>query len=42
MSDQNTIVDSDMTFAEAVFGSPAPVSIIDTLSLVDVVYYSFD
>lgn len=36
------IVDSAMTFAEAVEGSLAPIEIIDSLSLIDVTYYSFD
>ena len=42
MTDQTVIVDSDMTFAEAIFASAAPTPIIDSLSLVDVRYYSFD
>ncbi len=31
-----------MSFAEAVDGSTAPLEVIDSLSLVDVTYYSFD
>lgn len=41
MSEQ-IIIDSGMTFAEAVEGSEASLDIIDSLSLVDVIYYSFD
>jgi peptidoglycan L-alanyl-D-glutamate endopeptidase CwlK len=36
------IIDSAMSFSEAVDGSAAPLPIIDSLSLIDVVYYSFD
>jgi peptidoglycan LD-endopeptidase CwlK len=36
------IIDSAMSFSEAVDGSTAPLTIIDSLSLIDVVYYSFD
>jgi hypothetical protein len=36
------IIDSAMRFAEAIDGSAAPLEIIDSLSLVDVIYYSFD
>lgn len=39
---EEVIVDSSMSFAEAVEGSTAPEEIILTLSLVDVLYYSFD
>lgn len=39
---EQIIVDSSMTFAEAVEGSTAPLEVIDSLSLVDVLYYSFD
>lgn len=35
------IVDSHLGFAEAVEGSSAPLEIIDRLSMVDVLYYSF-
>jgi len=41
MSEQ-IIIDSNLTFAEAVEGSEAPLEVIDSLSLVDVLYYSFD
>lgn len=36
------IVDSDMTFEEAIKGTKAPKEIIDSLILIDVFYYSFD
>lgn len=36
------IVDSDMTFNEAIRGSKAPKEILDSLVLIDVLYYSFD
>ena len=36
------IIDSNLSFAEAVEGSEAPLEVIDSLSLVDVFYYSFD
>lgn len=39
---EDVIVDSSMSFSEAVEGSAAPEEIILTLSLVDVLYYSFD
>lgn len=43
MIDMNSIViDSAMSFAEAVDGSAAPLEVIDSLSMVDVTYYSFD
>jgi len=43
MIDINSIViDSAMSFAEAVDGSTAPLEVIDSLSMVDVTYYSFD
>jgi hypothetical protein len=41
-SAEEVIVDSSMSFSEAVEGSTAPEEIILTLSLVDVLYYSFD
>jgi hypothetical protein len=40
--DDRIIVDSDISFAEAISGSDAPVEIIDRLALIDVLYYSFD
>lgn len=36
------IVDSQMTFEEAILGSRAPKEIIDSLVLINVLYYSFD
>src|SRR5512137_1765104 len=43
MMDINSmIIDSAMSFAEAVDGSTAPLEVIDALSMVDVTYYSFD
>lgn len=36
------VVDSHQTFAQAVAGTSAPDSIVQTLELVDVEYYSFD
>jgi hypothetical protein len=36
------IVDSNMSFSEAVSGSNAPKEIIDRLVMLDVLYYSFD
>lgn len=38
----NVIVDSRQTFQEAIAGTTAPDSILRTLTLVDVEYYSFD
>ncbi len=43
MTNKNqTVTDSAMTFAEAIHGSEAPLEIIDSLSMVDVTYFSFD
>lgn len=42
MPEEEIIIDSAMSFAEAIEGSAAPLEIIDALSLVDVIYYSFD
>jgi peptidoglycan LD-endopeptidase CwlK len=43
MSDQEkTIVDSAISFWEAIEGTIAPEEIVDSLSFIDVVYYSFD
>ncbi|MGE5480665.1 MAG: M15 family metallopeptidase [Chloroflexota bacterium] len=39
---EDTTIDSKLTFEEAVKGSPAPDSIIKSLTLLDVEYYSFD
>jgi len=42
MSKEEIIIDSALSFAEAIEGSAAPLEIIDSLSLIDVLYYSFD
>jgi len=39
---EEVIVDSSMSFSEAVEGTTAPEEIILNMSLVDVLYYSFD
>lgn len=39
---EDVIVDSAMSFSEAVEGSTAPEEVILQLSLIDVLYYSFD
>jgi peptidoglycan LD-endopeptidase CwlK len=39
---QETVIDSRMTFAEAIAGTKAPQDVIDSLCLVDVGYYSTD
>ena len=39
---EEIIVDSLMNFSEAIEGTTAPEEILDSLSLVDVLYYSFD
>jgi peptidoglycan L-alanyl-D-glutamate endopeptidase CwlK len=39
---EEIIVDSQMSFFEAIEGTTAPEEIVDSLSLVDVLYYSFD
>jgi len=39
---EDIIVDSSMSFSEAVEGINAPLEIIDLLSMIDVCYYSFD
>jgi len=39
---EEVVVDSSMSFSEAVDGTGAPEEIILSLSLVDVLYYSFD
>lgn len=36
------IIDSKMTFEEAIAGSPAPKEIIENIEIVDIDYYSFD
>lgn len=42
MSNEEIIIDSALSFAEAVDGSAAPLEIIDSLSIIDIIYYSFD
>ncbi len=43
MSDiDEIIIDSALSFAEAIAGTTAPEQIIDSLSFIDVFYYSFD
>ncbi|KAF0158521.1 MAG: cytoplasmic protein [Syntrophaceae bacterium] len=42
MPNEEIIIDSDMSFAEAIEGSAAPLEVIDSLSMIDVTYYSFD
>ena len=39
---EEIIVDSSMSFSEAIEGINAPLEIIDLLSMIDVCYYSFD
>jgi peptidoglycan L-alanyl-D-glutamate endopeptidase CwlK len=39
---EEIIVDSQMSFFEAIEGATAPLEIIDSLCLLDVIYYSFD
>ena len=39
---EEIIVDSQMSFSEAIEGTTAPSEIIDSLCLLDVIYYSFD
>ncbi|PKN18633.1 MAG: hypothetical protein CVU71_14235 [Deltaproteobacteria bacterium HGW-Deltaproteobacteria-6] len=42
MPNEEIIIDSAISFAEAIEGSTAPLEIIDSLSMIDVNYYSFD
>jgi len=39
---EEIIIDSIMSFSEAIEGTIAPEEIVDSLALVDVMYYSFD
>lgn len=39
---EETIIDSSMSFSDAIEGTNAPPEIIDLLSIIDVCYYSFD
>ena len=36
------IIDSAMSFSEAIEGTNAPLEIVDSLALIDLIYYSFD
>ena len=40
--DKETIIDSAMSFSEAIEGTNAPLEIVDSLALIDVLYYCFD
>ncbi len=42
LNNMEVIIDSNMTFDEAIKGTKAPRNIIDSLVLIDVFYYSFD
>jgi hypothetical protein len=42
MRDSDVIIDSNMTFAEAIKGTKAPQKVIDNLVLLDLRYYSTD
>lgn len=39
---EEVIIDSAMSFSEAIEGTGAPLEIVDSLALIDVLYYSFD
>ena len=39
---EEVIIDSAMSFSEAIEGTNAPLEIVDSLALVDVLYYCFD
>ncbi len=41
-NDDEIIIDSEMSFQEAIKNTPAPKNIINQLTLIDVEYYSFD
>lgn len=41
-NNDNIIIDSDFNFSDAIAGTNAPLEIVDSLSMVDVCYYSFD
>jgi peptidoglycan LD-endopeptidase CwlK len=41
-ANEEIIVDSALSFSEAIEGTNAPLEIVDSLSLLDVFYYSFD
>lgn len=42
VSFMNVIVDSEMTFEEAIAGTKAPKNIVENLAIMNVAYYSFD
>ena len=42
LTPQKPIIDSNMTFQEAIKGNSAPKEVIDSLVLLDIDYYSFD
>ena len=42
LQQENVVIDSNMSFDEAVKGSKAPRELIESLCLLDVEYYSFD
>ncbi len=42
MKDSNIIIDSQMTFAQAIKGSKAPQKVINNLVMLDIKYYSTD
>lgn len=42
LTPQKPIIDSNMTFQEAIKGTSAPKEVIDSLVLLDIDYYSFD
>jgi len=39
---EEIIIDSAMSFSESIEGTNAPLEIVDSLALVDLLYYSFD
>ena len=39
---EEIIIDSAMSFSEAIEGTNAPLEIVDSLALIDVLYYCFD
>ena len=42
LSPQKPIIDSNLTFEEAIKGTKAPKEVIDSLVLLNINYYSFD
>lgn len=41
-ADEKIIIDSDLTFEEAILGTKAPQNIVNNLTIINVQYYSFD